>query len=220
MQNQDTPKGPAAQLKLIKSPTAPYPEEALKKNIEGKVTLSIVVDAKGNVSHAKALSGPPELLQTALDSVKQWQFEPPAHAPVVTTAEVAYGHPKGCPGPVSDSGLVTYSGRLKSERGTIVDIDYDFDAPSLPYTTEDRESGVAGEMGLSITVNAAGRVTNVRVIKSLSPQIDNAAIKAVRTWRLKLKDGSPSRLPDDFSLHAGRVPRLYRRQDSTAVCRL
>jgi len=68
----------AAQLKLVKTPTAPYPEEALRKNIEGKVVLSIVVDAKGKVSDAKVLSGPPELGQAAIDSVKQWEFEPPA----------------------------------------------------------------------------------------------------------------------------------------------
>jgi outer membrane biosynthesis protein TonB len=69
-QKQGSTGKQATQIKLIKSPTAPYPEEALKKNIEGKVILSIVVDAKGRVSDAKALSGPPELFRAALESVK------------------------------------------------------------------------------------------------------------------------------------------------------
>jgi len=42
--------------------------------------MEIVVDSSGKVSNAKALSGTPELFKAALDNIKQWQFEPPAHA--------------------------------------------------------------------------------------------------------------------------------------------
>src|ERR1700732_484455 len=86
-QKQDSISQQGAQPKLIKSPLAPYPDEALKKKIEGKVRLSIVVDATGRVLNAKALSGPPELLQAAIDSAKLWEFEPPTHPPVELRAE-------------------------------------------------------------------------------------------------------------------------------------
>jgi TonB family protein len=84
-QKLNQPQGAA--LKLLKSPSGAYPDEAVRKQIEGNVVIRIVVDSSGKVSDAKALSGPLELFQAALDSVKQWQFEPPVHAPVVTTAE-------------------------------------------------------------------------------------------------------------------------------------
>src|SRR5271167_1753225 len=72
-----------APLKLIKAPVVQYPAEARQKDLEGKfVVVSIIVDANGRVSSAKPLSGPPELFQAALDSVKQWQYEPPTHPPV------------------------------------------------------------------------------------------------------------------------------------------
>jgi TonB family protein len=190
-----------SQLKAIKSPTVPYPEEALRKKIEGKVILSIVVDAKGRVSEAMALSGPSELFQAALDSVKEWEFEPPTHAPVVARVEVSYGHPKECPGAVSDSGEVTTSGRLRSEKGMIVDVDSNAPWPLPPYSIEARKADVAGEMILSITVNAEGTVAKVHVVKSLSPDLDNAAIEAVRAWRFKPNDGNPDGLPDDFPVH-------------------
>jgi len=90
-QKQDRTSKQATELKLIKSTVAAYPEEALKKNIDGKVTLRITVDANGRVSDAKALSGPPELFPAALDCVKQWEFEPPAQAPAVTIAEISFG---------------------------------------------------------------------------------------------------------------------------------
>jgi TonB family protein len=200
-QKQDSTGKQAAQLKLIKSPIVPYPEEALKKNIEGKVTLSIVVDAKGRVSDAQALSGPPELFQAALDSVKQWEFEPPAHAPAVTNAEVSYGHPKDCPGPVSEYGEVYGSYTLRSAKGTKVNVRDDLSSALPEYFPEDRKAGVAGEMVLSVTLNAEGKVTSVRVVKSLSPHLDNAAINTVRTLRFELQAGSPDSLPDDFPLH-------------------
>ena len=189
----------AAQLKLIKSPTVLYPDEALKKNIEGKVVLSITVDANGKVSDAKVLSGAPELVQAAIDSVKQWEFEPPAVAPVVTKAEVAYGHPKECPGSISDHGEVIARGWSKNEKGTVVGTDDTIGLP--PYFTKDRKADVAGEMILLITVSPKGEVAKARVVKSLSPHLDKAAIKTVRAWKFKLLSGNPDSLPDDFQFH-------------------
>lgn len=192
----------ATELKLIKSTAAAYPVEALLKHIEGKVALRITVDANGRVSDAKALSGPPELFQAALDCVKQWEFEPPAHAPVVTIAEISFGHPKEreCPGPVSEFGEVSSSGTLRNARGTIVSVSDDVDWLLPEYSAEDRKAGVAGEMILSLTVNAQGKVASVRVVKSLSPHLDNAAVDSVRTLKFKLHSGNPDSLPDDFPL--------------------
>jgi TonB family protein len=115
---QENVTGKTPPLKAINTPTAPYPAEARKKGIEGKVALSIVVDEKGNVSQAKALGGPEELVPAALASVKMWQFEPPASAPVTKTVEVAYGFPKECPGPISDITAV----RLKIEQNQLVGV--------------------------------------------------------------------------------------------------
>jgi TonB family protein len=189
-----------AQLKRINSPTPIYPDEALRKNVEGKVVLSIVVDAQGKVSDAKALSGLPELFQAAIDSVKQWEFEPPPHAPVATTAEVGYGSPEECPGAISDSAEVIAPAWLKSGKGTVIS-SVDFDQPLPPYLTADRKASVAGEMILSIAVNAEGKVEKVHIVKSLSPRLDKAAIKTVHTWKFRLIDGSSDALPDDFQVH-------------------
>jgi TonB family protein len=202
-QKQDSTSKQATELKLIKSTVAAYPVEALKKNIEGKVSLRITVDANGRVSDATALSGPPELFQAALDCVKQWEFEPPAHAPVVTTAEISFGLQKDreCPGPISQFGEVTSTGTLRSATGAIIDVRDDLDWPLPEYPPVERKAGIAGEMVLSLTVNAEGKVTEVRVVKSLSPNLDKIAIDAVRTWKFKLKAGNADSLPDDFPLH-------------------
>jgi TonB family protein len=199
-EKQDNTNKPTAQLKLIKSPSPPYPEEALKKNIEGRVVLSIVVDAQGRVSDARALSGPPELVQAAIESVRQWEFEPPDHPPVMTTAEISYGFPKECPGPISQSGQVQWRAGLENTKGTVLEMDDSTDRSTPMYLSEERKAGVAGKMVLSITVDAEGKVTKVRIIKSLSPRLDDATVATVRTWRFQLKAGNPGSLPDDFQL--------------------
>jgi TonB family protein len=190
----------AARLKAIHMETAPYPEEARKKGVEGKVTLNIAVDAKGYVSQATILSGPPELFQAALDSTKLWQFEPPTTAPVVKTVEVSFGFPKECQGSESDHGEVTASTRLQNKAGTIFDMEFENDRLP-PYPEEARKAGIAGEMILSLTLTAEGRVTLVSVIKSLSPQIDKTAVETVRTWKFKPKTGNLNNMPGDFSFH-------------------
>jgi TonB family protein len=199
-EKQDNTDKPTAHLKLIKSPRPSYPDGALKKKIEGKVVLSIVVDAQGSVSDAKALSGPPELVQSAIESVKQWEFELPDHPPVMTTAEISYGFPKECPGPISESGQVQWRARLENTKGTVLEMDDSTDQSRPVYLSEERRAGVAGEMALSLTVDAEGKVTKVRVIKPLSPRLDDATVATVRTWRFKLKAGNPGSLPDDFRL--------------------
>src|SRR5277367_3893850 len=142
--------------KLVNDPIALYPDEALRKSIEGKVVLTIVVNDKGQVSDAKALSGPPELIATAIDSVKRWQFEPPSHAPLVTTVEISYGHPKECPPAVSDAGEVVATSWLENRDGAVIATP-DGDDFSLPqYFEEDRKAGVAGDMVLALTLDSAG----------------------------------------------------------------
>lgn len=197
---QQTATKPEAPLKLLKGPAVPFPEEALKKNVEGNVELSLVVDAEGHVSDAKILSGPPELYQAALDSVKQWQFEPPAHTPAETKASVIYTHPKPCPTSVATIGVVLLPSTLTSGKGTTVGVVDEINSPRPSYSPEDMKSGASGDMLLLVSINANGKPTKIRILHSLSPHLDKATIKTLRAWRFKLQDGSPGSLPDTFPL--------------------
>jgi TonB family protein len=187
--------------KLIKSPIVPFAAEARQKDLEGKmVELSIVVDADGRVSSAKPVSGPPELFQAAIDSVKQWQYEPPSHAPVERTVSMSWGSPKECPGQVYDRGEVEVSGRLLNKDGKVVGM-CESDEYAVPqYPMEDIKAGVSGKSVLSVALDAQGAVKEIRVVKSLSPQLDEAALKAVRTWKFKLIDGNPDDRPKDYQV--------------------
>jgi TonB family protein len=55
-------------------------------------------------------------------------------------------------------------------------------------------------MILSITVDADGRVKKVRVVKSLSPELDKVTVKSARKWKFKLIKGNANSGPGDFVL--------------------
>jgi TonB family protein len=54
----------------------PYPPEAAAAHVTGSVVVELRIDHYGNVSDAKALSGPPELQDAAVTAAKQWKFPP------------------------------------------------------------------------------------------------------------------------------------------------
>jgi len=81
-----------AHLKQKLDPT--YPPIAKAAQIQGNVLLSVVIEANGNTSTEKAVSGPPMLVSAALDAVKKWQFAPfmlnGAAIPVTTTLTIPF----------------------------------------------------------------------------------------------------------------------------------
>jgi len=177
-----------ARLKLTKLSNDAFEAEAWKQNIEGKVSLALTVDASGRVIDAAAIGGTPELFQAAVDDARHWQFEPPDNAPVVTTTEVANGHPKECPGAISTSGVVGSSGQLRDKDGHVAAA-WEGNAPGLPpYPIADRKAGVVGTIAMSVALDSDGKVKDISILKSLSPHLDESAIQAVHAWRFKIQD--------------------------------
>jgi TonB family protein len=55
-------------------------------------------------------------------------------------------------------------------------------------------------MMLSVIVDASGSVTQVSVVKPLSPDLDRTTAEIVRAWKFKLLSGNPQSFPDVFLL--------------------
>ena len=62
--------------KVISSTAPVYPQFARAQGIAGIVVLDATIDATGRVTGARVVSGPPLLTQAALDSVRQWKYQP------------------------------------------------------------------------------------------------------------------------------------------------
>jgi TonB family protein len=67
------------------------------------------------------------------------------------------------------------------------------DAPAPEFSKEARRQHIGGTVELAITVTSEGKVTRMRVLKSLGYGLDEKAIDAVRRWKFQpgSKDGKP-----------------------------
>ena len=68
--------GDVKPAKLIKSVQPVYPVMAKSQHVSGNVQIDALIDADGNVSAMKVLSGPALLREAALQSLKQWKYQP------------------------------------------------------------------------------------------------------------------------------------------------
>jgi TonB family protein len=72
----------------VKAKTAPVvPELARRMGIMGKVKIEVIIAPDGHVKSARPVGGHPVLVQSCLDAVKDWKFEP---APEETTQMIEF----------------------------------------------------------------------------------------------------------------------------------
>jgi protein TonB len=53
-----------------------YPPLALQTHLQGTVIVDAIIDEHGDVTEVKVVSGPPLLIQSALDAVRHWKYQP------------------------------------------------------------------------------------------------------------------------------------------------
>jgi len=78
---KETPKrivvgGNVQQARLIARPQPVYPPLARQARIQGTVRLQAVIAKDGTIQSLEVVSGHPLLVQSALDAVRQWRYQP------------------------------------------------------------------------------------------------------------------------------------------------
>ena len=68
--------GMVQEARLIQSAPPVYPALAKSNRVSGDVVLDALIDAAGKVTKVKVISGPVLLQQPAVDTVRQWKYEP------------------------------------------------------------------------------------------------------------------------------------------------
>jgi len=167
--------------RLIKRVEPVYPEDARQARVAGIVIIEATTDIYGRVQAVKVLRSIPMLDQAAIDAVRKWIYEPmiinekPRGMIFTTTVtfqldggkprartEVAYG----------EEPLRFTSGIEGPKRIKKVD-------PRYPEVA--RQARVEGTVIVEATTDIYGRVTNLKVLRSI-PLLDKAAIEAVKQW--------------------------------------
>lgn len=68
--------GNVQQARLVSQPKPVYPPLAKQARIAGVVKLNAVIAKDGSIMNLSVISGHPLLVQSALDAVKQWRYQP------------------------------------------------------------------------------------------------------------------------------------------------
>ncbi len=169
----------AGKPKIIKKVDPVYPEDAVKNKIEGVVILEAVIDKNGRVKDTRVTASPdPVLTAAAEEAVKQWVYEP-------------YTVRGGCQEVMF---TVTVTFRLVKEPGAKRDGDNaltrleNTERPRKVkdvkpvYPDEALKSKVQGTVVMEVMTNELGKVRQIRILKTASQLLNDAALSAVKQW--------------------------------------
>ncbi|MGA7914835.1 MAG: TonB family protein [Candidatus Acidiferrales bacterium] len=68
--------GKVAATKITRLVQPVYPEVAKLAKVEGTIVLHCIIGTDGKVKEVQYVSGPPLLIKTAMDAVRQWTYQP------------------------------------------------------------------------------------------------------------------------------------------------
>lgn len=61
---------------VIRKVQPTYPAIAKTARVQGQVVLQAAISKEGTIENLRVISGPPLLIQSALEAVKQWRYRP------------------------------------------------------------------------------------------------------------------------------------------------
>jgi protein TonB len=176
------PGGTVPVPRKVRDVTPQYPSEAQAAGIQGEVRIDVTINANGRVrevqvvqSTAASADGPaPQpvralLEEAAVAAARQWEYAPTVvngvPVRVISTANIRFILKPPAP--------VRVGGNIKTPERTR------FVAPVYP--PEAASANVQGIVIIEATIDASGRVTDARILRSI-PLLDQAALDAVRQW--------------------------------------
>jgi TonB family protein len=181
---------------LISRPDPVYPEEAKAAHVEGAVILRAVISKDGSIKTLTYISGPPQLVVSAIDAVEKWKYKPyllnGEPTEVVTTITVNYSFEGSTENQAQPGDHKNMSEAPKKIGG---DVTAPVLAHSVPpeYSAEARKAKASGKVVVGLWVNELGQPTHVHLVHGVGFGLDQKAVDAVKEYKFKsaLEDGKP-----------------------------
>jgi TonB family protein len=170
--------------------------------------LNVAVGPDGlvkNVSVQRALS--PDLDESAMSTVRTWRFEPARRdgVPVTTVVYIGINFNLQTKSALTSVAPVPASSPVPSPESVPIGAKFPGDStprtpplsteayiapkglytPEPSYTEAARRARISGEVRLQVTVGADGLVHDISVLRSLTPDLDESAMRTARTWRFE-----------------------------------
>jgi TonB family protein len=173
---------------IVEYTTPPlYSEEGRRRGVEGTVTVAVQVDEGGRVAHASVVRGLGfGLDQNALVALRQWRFRPGMRErrPVAMGVEID----------------VEFSLRNEGVNELIANDMATLVGPGVTPPRAVRTAGsvsprprVRGTVVLDVVLQEDGTPKIVRILRSLTPETDEIAVRQFEQWRFSpaMKGGQP-----------------------------
>jgi TonB family protein len=174
----------------ISQPQPVYPDEAKAEHVQGVVVLHARISKQGTIENVQARSGPPLLIVSAVDAVRQWKYKPYTlngePTEVDTTINVNYTFDGDAEPPAEPGNGAPASGHSFTPPLLIYKVDPGFSA-------EARQAKIGGIVLVGFVVNAQGAPESVQVLRGVGHGLDEKAVEAVKQYRFKpaTDDGKP-----------------------------
>ncbi len=199
---------------LIRKTEPEYPSKALDAQIEGDVTLDVLIGKNGKTKNIQVVSGDSVLARAAVDAVKHWRYTPftaegkPVETPTTVTIKfVITKGPINCPGQQGDIYAFLPDALTATKvdptnpdtRAQVFRVGHHVSpprpiyAPGPEYSEKARKAKQQGTAVLRVIVTPEGKVALVKVLKVIGYGLDQQAVNAVCQWKFQpaLKDGQP-----------------------------
>jgi TonB family protein len=171
-----------------------YPPEAKAAYVQGAVVLRAIISKEGTVENLQVISGPKELLASAIDAVRQWKYKPyllnGQPTEVETTITVNY-HMTSAP-PPPNGGQASQEIVPRTIGGPVTPPRV-VESAMPDYTDEARTEKIKGSVLLRLWVDPDGSPSHVHVVRGLGAGLDEKAVAAVERYKFQpaMEDGKP-----------------------------
>ncbi|MEA5444421.1 TonB family protein [Gammaproteobacteria bacterium AB-CW1] len=173
-----------------------WPRSALTKGISGSVTMGLVIDADGQVTHIEVMESTPEGIfdRAAIRAVQQWRYQPDdaTNAQSVRVAQtidfVHFGDGKNRPDPLSEDDKALEQLEMSDPVFAAVD-----SAP-VRMSKEARELLPTGSIKVLMRVEENGEVSRAKVAEAQPSGVFNAAVlDSVSQWQFHWEDDTEAK---------------------------
>ena len=174
-----------------------YPEEAKAKKIQGRVTLSFTITETGKVSDVKVLRGADPILDKeavrVVESSPDWTPGMKDGKPV----SVTYTFPVIFQ--LNDrENTDVFPFQLAEQKPTFNGGDANeflkWVNANISYPENCKKNGISGRVFLSFIVRETGKVTDVKILRSVHEELDREAVRVIGMspdWTPGMVDGKP-----------------------------
>ena len=200
-----------------------YPEAAKKAGVQGRVILQFVVDKDGSIDNVSVLRGVnPDLDKEAIrvvSNMPNWKPGMQKGKPVRVkyTVPIAFSLPSEEIEKIDEMVVVGYQNTKTPDNAeayeTVEQMPQfpggmtglmQYLAKNVKYPADAQKEGIQGKVFVQIIVDEHGKVSNTKIVQSVSPSIDAEALRVVYNmplWRPGMKDGKPVNVKYAFPIN-------------------